>query len=46
MFASVLFLLLFFPVSFLLVTVEIFFTPEELTEMGIRLDKPCTLETI
>ena len=37
MYDSILIFVLIFPVSFLLVTVESFLTPEELTEMGIRL---------
>jgi hypothetical protein len=46
MFACILILILFVPVSFLLVTLETLFTPEELTEMGIRLEKPYKLEPL
>jgi hypothetical protein len=44
MFACILFFILILPVSFVLVTVEGFFTSEELSEMGIRLEKPYVLE--
>jgi hypothetical protein len=45
-FACILILILFVPVSFLLVTLETLFIPEELTEMGIRLEKPYMLEAL
>jgi len=46
MFACILIFILFAPSLFLLVTIETLFTPEELSEMGIRLEKPCTPETL
>ena len=46
MLACILIFTLFVPVSFLLVTIETLFTPEELFEMGIRLEKSCTAEAL
>ena len=38
MFAYALILILLLPIAFLPLILEIFFSPDELTEMGIRLD--------
>jgi len=46
MFACILILILIIPVSFLSVTIEGFFTSEELSEMGIRLENPRTLRIL
>lgn len=46
MFACILFFIFILPVSFVLVTVEGFFTSEELSEMGVHLKKPYMLETL
>jgi len=46
MFACILLIIFILPVSFVLVTVEGFFTSEELSEMGIRLEKPRKLEIL
>lgn len=46
MFAYILIFVLVLPISFLLVTVEGFFTQEELSEMGIRIEKPRVLEIV
>jgi len=39
MFACTLILLLLLPIAFLLSAIESFFSPEELTEMGIQLER-------
>lgn len=46
MFAYILVFVLILPISFLLVTIESFFTQEELSEMGIRIKRPHTLELL